>query len=222
MKTKVTAKQKLFPVLSLVDPYYLEKAAHSIIRNTSIDAMGHMIESYINNNATQESRGYVLEGLKIWGSVKQYLEKGLPDDPAVRAEVLMKLAKAANFGGYAIVTPGTSLPHGMSYLLTYEKHVPHGMAIGIFEPGYLKHAGGQDREVLLEAMGFDSFDEFRAFIGRVCIGHMFEGYLSVEEFKETAYRSAEGFILERSRMDKIPYKMDLEILHRIIDDILNK
>ena len=166
LKTKLTAKQKLFPDLSLVDPAYLDKAPHQIIRNTSIDAMGHMIESYLNTHATDQSRGFALEGLKIWGGIKQYVENGLPEDPEERRCVLMDLAKASNLGGYSIVTPGTSLPHGMSYNLTYEKHVPHGMAVGIFEPGYLGRANEEDRHLLLEAMGFEDISAFREYIRR--------------------------------------------------------
>ena len=130
-RTKITAKQKLFPELSLVDPKYISDASPEMIRNTSIDAMGHMLESYINNNATEKSREYAIRGLKVWASVKDCLSNGLPSDAEAKKKVLHDLVKASNLGGYAIVQPGTSLPHGMSYELTYEKHVPHGMAIVI-------------------------------------------------------------------------------------------
>ena len=218
-KTKITAKQKLFPALALVDPAYLDKADPSIIRNTSIDAMGHMIESYINTKATEESKGYVLEGLKVWGSIKHYLESGLPEDGDERNDVLMRLAKASNLGGYSIVTPGTSLPHGMSYTLTYEKHVPHGMAVGIFETGYLEQADEADRKLLLEIMGFADMNEFREFIRRNCISPMFSSYLSKEELPDIIQRTAAAFLLNSARTEKIPFSMDEKVMRKITDEI---
>lgn len=219
LKTKLTAKQKLFPDLSLVDPSYLDKAPLSIIRSTSIDAMGHMIESFINTKSTEQSRAYALDGLRIWSRVKHYIENGLPEDTDERREVLMNLAKSSNLGGLSIVTPGTSLPHGMSYALTYEKHVPHGIAIGIFQAGYLDRAAEKDKQLLINAMGFENMDEFREFICRNCITPMFDSYMTREEFSAIMQSSAETFLRNPARMEKIPYQMDENVMMKILDDI---
>ena len=219
-KTKITAKQKLFPALSLVDPGYLKDTPLSVIRNTSIDAMGHMIESYINTKASEESREHALSGLKIWSEVKGYLIDGIPQNPEKKAEVLMKLMQASNHGGYAIVTPGTSLPHGMSYELTYRKHVPHGIAIGIFQPGYLSFAEEASGKKLLETMGFADMDEFRDFIKVCCTDPMFAKYLTREEYLEIVAGTSERFLTDTSRLEKIPYHMDQKVLAGITDMVL--
>lgn len=221
-KTKITAKQKLFPTLSLVDPGYIEKSACDpkgleIIRNTSIDAMGHMIESYINTKATEESREYALRGLRIWGTIKGYLLDGIPDETEGKADVLLRLVQASNLGGYAIVTPGTSLPHGMSYELTYLKHVPHGMAIGIFQPGYMEAAEYEDQKVLLDAMGFDNLAVFKDYIHKCCVEPMFEKYLTKEEYFQIIKSVSENFIANKARVEKIPYYFDADILSKITE-----
>lgn len=219
LKTKLTAKQKLFPDLSLVDPVYLDKAPLSIIRSTSIDAMGHMLESFINTKSTEQSRACALEGLRVWSRVKHYIENGLPEDTAARREVLMDLALSSNLGGLSIVTPGTSLPHGMSYVLTYEKHVPHGIAIGIFQTGYLDQAAENDKQLLLDAMGFEDMSGFREFIRRTCIGPMFNSYMTREEFSDIMQSSAVTFLNNPARMEKIPYPMDEKVMQKILKEI---
>ena len=62
------------------------------------------------------------------------------------------MLKASNIAGRAIAIAGTSLPHALSYRLTYEARLPHGIACGIFQPGFMSFADEKDRRELLRAM----------------------------------------------------------------------
>lgn len=53
-------------------------------------------------------------------------------------EAYDSLMLASCLAGMAITHTGTSIPHGLSYYLTYNKDIPHGKAVGLFLPGYLK------------------------------------------------------------------------------------
>ena len=79
---------------------------------------------------------------------------------------------ASSLAGMAIAHTGTSLPHGMSYYLTYHKGIPHGKAVGYFLPGYLRlFAEQMDVEVMmiLRSLGIGSLEQFEGLI-RECLG----------------------------------------------------
>jgi len=138
LRTKKSLPQKIYPALALLDPGYLTFASDKVLRDTAIDAMGHMIESYINTTATDESRKDAVEGLGYWRKARAVM------DGSRDMRDLTNMLIAANYGGKAISVTGTSIPHALSYRLTYELGMPHGMAIGVFEPGFMKYADEGD------------------------------------------------------------------------------
>lgn len=130
--TKQSISHRIYPVFALCDPKYLTFSSPSILKNTAVDALAHLIESYVNSNATSYSRMFVEYGLKLWGQIAQNLAEGSLEDKDY--DILMQIATIA---GMAITHTGTSIPHGLSYPITYELKVAHGAACGLFIPGYL-------------------------------------------------------------------------------------
>jgi len=155
--TKESMIYKVFPDYAFIDPKYLKAASGRIICNTAMDAFGHMAESYMCRNRSDKSMAAVETGLNIWAMVKDKLasDEELDDDD------LEKLMLASMYAGIAISYTGTSIPHGLSYRVTYKLGVPHGKAIGYFQYGFLKEAqvdalicggiGGGARMALAEA-----------------------------------------------------------------------
>lgn len=217
LKTKMSLPHRIFPALALLDAKYLRYASDDILRNTAIDAMGHMIESFINTHATDESRQICIEGLRIWSKAKDVISDGINacDDAD---SMLWDMLLASNYGGKAIAIAGTSVPHALSYGITYNYHVPHGMAIGAYIPGFMKYADSADVKQLTDAMGFSGLDELATFIEKNSIIRLKEKYCT----DRAAYLSMlEGSALAISRNEerlaRIPYKMGIDELMDIID-----
>ena len=59
---------------------------------------------------------------------------------------------------------GTSIPHSLSYILTYDLSVPHGAAVAYFLPGFLAAACEKDRKEILDLSGFANMADFDSFI----------------------------------------------------------
>lgn len=213
--TKRTAKQYVFPKLALMDPKYLASAPGSVITSTAIDALGHLIESYVNTSATEESRIKSLTGLHIWKRCRAYIEGTVFTDPAEEHDMYKDLLLASNYAGMAIRIAGTSLPHAFSYYLTYEKQVPHGIAIGIYQPGFLGGASSEDKTAILSAAGFEDMESFSKFIEKICIRPVLEKYADAEELRKINKKSADYIITERSRIERVPYFVDGSVLERI-------
>ncbi len=162
IKTKQSISHKIYPVLACIDAKYLGNAPAGLVINTAIDALGHIIESYFNANATEYSRMASLYGMEQWAANRDAIETG-----EFTKDNYNQLLFASTLAGMAISHTGTSIPHGLSYYLTYNKGVPHGKAVGIFLPGYLalmeKNSMPGYKKAVAK-MGFKDTRDFAGFI----------------------------------------------------------
>lgn len=158
-RTKMSLPHRIFPKLALVDYSYLKSADRRVICNTAIDAMSHLVESYLVKESTSYTEMIVEAGLRTWGRCVDALWGNRDFDD----KDYERLMHAATLGGMSIAHTGTAIPHSLSYSITYELHVPHGVAVGYFLPGYIYGAGDEVCGRLLSLMGFTSIEEFAGF-----------------------------------------------------------
>lgn len=167
-KTKQSISHKIYPVIACIDAKYLEYAPLSVIRNTAVDALGHLVESFFNSNATEYSRILSFCGMEKWAENYEALYNGTGFTESNYNSLLL----ASTIAGMAISHTGTSLPHGLSYYLTYNKGIPHGKAVGVFLPGYLSLIEKNNVpgfSTAISKMGFRDLGEFKEFI-KCCLG----------------------------------------------------
>ena len=201
--TKVSMPHRVFPELALIDKKYLKTASKKIIISTSIDALGHLVESYINTTATDFSRVFVDQGLKIWAKCKDVLagEKE-PTDEDYRNLMLSSM-----YGGMAIAHTGTTLPHSLSYSITYEKGLVHVLAIGYFIPGYIREACYEDQKFILDRIGFANIDEFTLF---------YKNITNLDVLPDDVIEKVVNNVSNNAAKLKLcPYYVDKEVLMRI-------
>lgn len=206
LETKQSISHTVFPELALVDPAYLQAAPLSVLTNTAIDAVGHLIESYFNASATDYSRMPALQGMEVWGSCKQVL-MGVEAEETEYSSLML----ASSLAGMAITHTSTSLPHGLSYYLTYHKGIPHGRAVGYFLPGYLDlFMDTMEAEVMmvLRILGFGCLEQFAGFL-RECIG--------VPELTEAEMTAMLDEIMQSDRkLAAVPLPVDRQMIEEII------
>lgn len=201
-RTKSSLPHRIYPAYALADGKYLLEAGRGILVNTAVDALGHFIESYINANATDYSHMLCEYGMKVWSSTKSVLigaERTVEDCD--------RLLLASTIAGMAITHTGTALPHGLSYYLTYENHVPHGRAVGYFLPGYVAAADAAMRRKVLELIGFPDQAYFTAFIHRLL------GPMQAEP--ELITRAVEGILANEAKLKNVPFSVTEDILNSI-------
>ena len=117
--------------------------------------------------------------------------------------------RASTFGGIAIAQTGTSIPHALSYILTYDQKIPHGKAAGYFLGRFIAFANEEDQKEILKAAGFASADELNAFLNK-----LFGEYTVPQETLQRAYDtvSANEVRMHGSRVD-----MDKEKLRAVVN-----
>lgn len=98
---------------------------------TGFDALAQAIEAYWNVNSTLESDSYALKAIRL---IYPLLIKDVlsPSDRSL-------LMKGANEAGRAINITRTTVPHALSYTLTSKYGYPHGHAVALTFPFFLKY-----------------------------------------------------------------------------------
>lgn len=207
LRTKMSMVHKVFPDIALCDGKYLLTAPKQLIANTAVDALSHMIESYINSAASPFSRMCADSGLKLWKSCKGFLAGDKPLDINTANDLLT----ASTYGGMAIAQTGTTLPHALSYTLTYEGGIPHGAAVGAFQRGYLRNAECSDREHILSLTGFTDTDQLGQFIADIS---------PVNISAELLEKAAEKLLADTKKIASCPYKADAGIIRDITGGVI--
>lgn len=202
-KTKMSMPHRIFPKLALIDKKYLKTASKKIIVSTSIDALGHLVESYINTTATDFSRAFVDQGLRTWAKCKAVLS----GEREATEEDLKNLMISSMYGGMAIAHTGTTLPHSLSYSITYEKGLVHGFAIGYFMPGYIREASVDDQRFILDRIGFNNIDELIEFYKKITKLEVLPDDIIDKVVTNVSSNVA--------KLKMCPYHVDKEVLKRI-------
>lgn len=203
-KTKKSIPHRIFPVIALIDGKYLSGAPQSMITNTSVDALAHMMESYLSKKADDYSKAVVIEGLKIWSQCKDVVDGTRTADLKDYA----LLMRASTFAGMAIAQTGTSIPHALSYILTYDDKIAHGRACGLFLARFVREALPEDKDPILETASFPNADAFVEWIEKVFAG--------TEVRKETWQRAYDVVVKDKVRMTSSRVPLDADALKRIV------
>lgn len=197
-RTKKSISHKIYPTVAFIDGKYLKTASKSCIVNTAVDALAHLIESYLNTNSNDLNRIYSREGLIMWGQLKDKLLQ----DKITEADYT-NLMHASMVAGMAITHTGTSLPHGLSYMVTYELGVPHGKAVGMFLGGYVKiYKDKKETDEVLNLLGFESADELKDYLSRI-LG-------DTDKAKELMEKNADSILSNEAKLKNYPFTITKE------------
>lgn len=202
-ETKASISHYVFPEFAFIDGKYMRNMSHSVLAATAIDALGHFVESYVNVKASPFNRMLCEYGLKIWAKNKEVIL----GERSAGEEENQDLLLASTIAGMAISHTGTSLPHGLSYKITYNMGTPHGKAVGIFLAAYLELADKQDVKSILDVTGFESTKELSEFIQKA-VG-------TVEVSPEFMREGVLELISNEAKLANCPYKVDEKVLESI-------
>ena len=205
IKTKKSIAHLIYPKLALVDAKYLKTASAENTIYTAVDTLAHLVESYLNTNSDSFNRTFSMRGLELWGSVKDEIRR-----KRFSETVYEKLMEACNYGGMAITHTGTSLPHGLSYMLTYNLGVPHGRAVGVFLARYVRlfaAHGPEDARKVLNLLGFDNLDELEEYLDFVL------GHVSVTDDMKKA--NVDAILSNAAKLKNYPFEVTEEELLKV-------
>lgn len=200
LQTKKSISHKIFPALALLDAKYLKTMSRAGLINTCVDALSHLLESYLNTNTNELNRVYSRQGLVLWAAFRdRLLEDTLEDADFTR------MLHASMVAGLAITHTGTSLPHGLSYPVTYTLGIPHGRAVGMFLGGYVElYADQAEATEAVQMLGFESTSAFRRYMNEL-LG-------AVEVPAELLETAATAILSDPGKLKNYPFPITKETL----------
>jgi len=145
-KQSITADDVLPDVAVVYPPFTYSNSVYQTAC-VGFDAVAQAIESYWAKGATNESRAFSVKALGLlWKQLPQLIQ-------APTEELRDQVAEGAYYAGKAINISTTTAPHAFSYAFTSHYGYPHGHAVALTFPFFLKLNGTKE---LYELLGFSS------------------------------------------------------------------
>ncbi len=124
------ADYALVPNIAIVDAQFMMSLPQRMTAITAADALSHCVESYVSVLATEFTRPYSLEGIRlIFKYLKRAYEHGTTDVEAREA-----IAHAATIAGLAFGNAYLGVVHSLSHKVGGHFGVMHGAANAIYLP----------------------------------------------------------------------------------------
>ncbi len=187
-KTKRNLKSdRLFPVLTFLDPRYTDSLSAEITASTAIDALTHALEGYLSTRATPASDMFALRSMAILGPALAKLSGSAPG-----REDRQKFLYASFLAGCVIAQTGTTVLHAMGYHLTIFHCVEHGRANGLLLVPYLRHVmSGQPERVreVLGSLGCEGLAGLGRMLGPLMKGDVNLADAEIDEYARIAVQS---------------------------------
>lgn len=144
-KEKITFYHpQLFSRECILDPELMLTLPARITASTGFDAFTHAFESYINPRAAHFSEIDSIEAMKL---VINNLPKVLADPKNIALRSNMSMADT--LAGRALANSGAQAPHPLSEIIGGITHLPHGEALAVVFPSFIKHSTEKNREKFL-------------------------------------------------------------------------
>lgn len=129
----------LYPMAAIADPTLTYSLPESITMSSGLDAVSHALESIWNNNANPVSLMLATQSLRLSLDALPRLKMNGHDHQA-RSSMM----QASLMAGLAISQTRTALSHSISYPLTMEFGIPHGIACSFALPEILEYNASSD------------------------------------------------------------------------------
>ncbi|HZK25173.1 MAG TPA: phosphonoacetaldehyde reductase [Oscillospiraceae bacterium] len=207
----------IYPQLALVDPVLTQKLSPAMTASSALDALGHALEAYWSKNTNEIVRLYAREAIS---QIVQHLRPLLhnPTDLHLRSQV----AYGSLYAGLAFSNTKTTACHSISYPLTLQYGINHGVAVSLTLGAMLvKNAEALvEKEELFTALHITSPAELNEWIQSIYAqaaipGRLRDYGISAEDLPALVEQS-----YTPGRMDNNPVDVDKPALLELLTSIL--
>lgn len=191
----------LFSRVCIIAPSLMCTLPRRVTASTGFDAFAHAFESFCNLHASAYSEMDSLAAMKL-------VIENLPDALARPQDVKVRscMAQADTLAGRALANAGAGVPHPLSEIIGGVVKLPHGEALGVVYPAYVKNYAARNQEKFVRiAKLFDREAEkpeelyglICGFLSRIGLSRKLSDYgVGKREFKE---------ILSSPILDVLPF-----------------
>ena len=135
------AQPELYPEQALVDPELMLDLPRAVTVSTGLDALSHALEAIWNVNANPVSTALAVS------AAREVLDSLVPLAANLGSlELRTRMARAALAAGLAFSSTKTALAHSLSYPISLEHGVPHGLACSFSLPLVMRGVLGESAD----------------------------------------------------------------------------
>jgi len=165
---------ELFSEIALYDPTVTLTVPKAITIQTGLDTLSHALESIWNKNANEITINYAVHSAKL---IMRYLL--LLANDLENLEYRTQILKACMYAGLAFSNTQTAIAHGISYYITANKGIDHGIACSFTLPLLIDNILGKYDvidEALKEIFGELSSNKLRVMLKELNVSTNFSDY----------------------------------------------
>lgn len=152
----------IMPDVAILYPRFTHDNGAYLTACTGFDALAQAIEAFWNPNATEESKSYSVRAIELlYKQLPQCVAH--PEDTSLRGEI----QRGAYWAGRAINITKTTAPHAFSYAFTTHYGYPHGHAVALTFPFFMKLNGTRDLYELLGVRADDVMQKMEEYISEL-------------------------------------------------------
>ena len=160
-KKQSIAADDVLPDVAVVYPQFTYQNDAYLTACTGFDALAQALESYWAKGATNESRDYSVRAVGLlWKQLPQLIQS--PTE-----ELRNQVAEGAYWAGRAINISTTTAPHAFSYAFTTHYGYPHGHAVALTFPFFMKLNGSKELFAILGLSAKNVIEETETYITRL-------------------------------------------------------
>ena len=164
----------LYPDRAVLDGTLTLSLPVDISFSTTLDALSHSFEAIWNKNSNPRSTNYAIEAICL---ILENIER-LREEPH-NVDLRNVLLKASNIAGLAISNTKTAAAHSISYPLTINFNIPHGIACSLPLLPLLhinKVSIDEEINLIIKKLGLNNFSELDDCLKRI-FGGLFKSNL---------------------------------------------
>ncbi|KIO98679.1 bifunctional acetaldehyde-CoA/alcohol dehydrogenase [Levilactobacillus brevis] len=145
------ADYALTPDVAIVDSQFIETVPKKTVAYSGLDVLTHAIESYVSNMASDYTRPWSLQAIKL---VMDNLTNSYNGDITAREE----MHNASTLAGMAFANAFLGIDHSIAHKLGGEFGLPHGLAIAITLPHVIRYNFKEPTKLSM----WPKYDHFKA------------------------------------------------------------
>ena len=205
--------EKIYAHTAIIDPTLTVTLPKSLTASTALDALCHATEAYWSKSSNEISRVYSLEAIK---RIVNNFEKVVnhPNDITLRKEI----ALGSLYAGLAFSNTRTTACHSISYPLTLELGMVHGIAasITLAKVMEINFESIIENDKLLQAFGVQNCSEIQELIEHFHQRSGYPGKLRDYHANEEIIEKVVENAFTKGRMDNNPVSLTKEDVKQIL------
>lgn len=174
---------ELFAETAIYDGALTLSLSREVTIQTGLDTLSHALESVWNKNASEVTVRHAVQSIKLVMACLPQLADDLSN-----LDYRHQMMRACMYAGLAFSNTQTAIAHSMSYYITANKGVPHGIACSFTLPAIARAISGRYAfvdEALAQALGDNPSDALQTLFEQLNISTAFEDYgVSAGEFEQ--------------------------------------